>query len=241
MFLFFLSFYWTAQVIANVVHVTAAGAVATWYFLAPNNMPPGAVRGAFKRAMWNSFGSICFGSFIVAVIQAIRAMVESQRGSENGFVRCLVLCILRCIENMLNYFNIYAFTRVAIYGDSYCKAAKDTWALFMNRGLTMLINDDLTGGVMMLACFFAGLMAMIVVMLVAYTLVTPLYMVIWGLVALLVGYALTLCAVVVVRSGVATIFVCLADDPAALAQTKPEHYQRFADAWKQIYNTDFRY
>ena len=31
-FLFFLSYYWTTQVIANVVHVTTAGTVGTWWF-----------------------------------------------------------------------------------------------------------------------------------------------------------------------------------------------------------------
>ena len=36
-------------VIMNVVHVTVAGVVATWYFLYPANMPPSPTKDAFKR------------------------------------------------------------------------------------------------------------------------------------------------------------------------------------------------
>lgn len=37
MFLFFVSYYWTVQVISNVVHVTTAGTVAHWW-VAPNDI-----------------------------------------------------------------------------------------------------------------------------------------------------------------------------------------------------------
>ena len=44
-----VSFYWSAQVVKNIVHVTCAGTLATWYFMAPDNMPPNPTRAAFKR------------------------------------------------------------------------------------------------------------------------------------------------------------------------------------------------
>merc|ERR1712025_308642 len=73
-----------------------------------------------------SFGSVCLGSLIVAFLQAVRA-------------------ILRCIERLIRYFNKYAFAQCAIYGTSFVTSAKATWNLFMTRGLTAIINDDLTG------------------------------------------------------------------------------------------------
>ncbi len=136
LFLYLVSLYWTAQVISNIVHVTTAGVVATWYFLHPQSTPSSAVCGSFKRATTTSFGSICFGSFLVAIIQATRVLVRmvEERGRNNQFIMCCIRCILRCLQDILEYFNLYAFSRVAIYGTSYWQSAKETWELFKSKG-----------------------------------------------------------------------------------------------------------
>lgn len=105
------------------------------YFLFPAHMPASPTMGAFKRASWSSFGSIAFGSFIIAVIKAMRAMAQSGRGSKQGVVRCIVECMLACLDRLVSYFNVYAFTQVAIYGKPYCEAAKDTWNLLLRCGI----------------------------------------------------------------------------------------------------------
>ena len=66
-FLMLVSFYWGCLVVVNVVHVATAGAVATWWFDGDN--APNPVSGATKRALTTSFGSICFGSLVVAVLK----------------------------------------------------------------------------------------------------------------------------------------------------------------------------
>jgi len=44
------SFFWTMQVIRNIVHTTHAGLVATWYFMANDQyMPPSPTAASFKR------------------------------------------------------------------------------------------------------------------------------------------------------------------------------------------------
>lgn len=52
--------------IKNVVHVTCAGTMASWYFVTNE---PNVVASAFRRACTFSFGTICFGSLIVAVLR----------------------------------------------------------------------------------------------------------------------------------------------------------------------------
>jgi len=233
-FSFFLSFYWTSQVIANIVLVTAAGVVATWYFLFPQATPTSPVLGALKRASWNSLGSVCFGSFLVALLQTIRAMLQIAQSQSNALIRCCIMFILACLENILNYFNLYAFSRVAIYGQSYCIAARETWELFKSKGFDAIINDDLTAAVLTLACCFAGICAGIVTGVIAY-LMGNNYALEWGLIALICGFVLTLCAMAVVRAGVATIFVCFAEDPICLATTKADSYQLIVEAWRARY------
>jgi hypothetical protein len=111
-FFLLLSFYWTLQVIKNVTHVTTAGVVASWYFFAPQ-MPSSPTWGALKRASWSSLGSICLGSLLIAVIKAMRTMVNSARNAEHPIAQCIVLCILDMLERAVRYFNIYAFTQVS--------------------------------------------------------------------------------------------------------------------------------
>jgi hypothetical protein len=69
-------------VVKNTVHVTVAGAVASWYFKADAS-PAEATKNALKRATTTSFGSICFGSLLIAVVQFLRAIADSPSSSQD--------------------------------------------------------------------------------------------------------------------------------------------------------------
>ena len=103
-FLFTVSYYWTAQVISNVVHVTTAGTVGTWWFVPheANGCCSKAVRESYVRSLTSSFGSICLGSLIVAIIQAIRETVRSIRETDDSILACIADCLLGCIGECLN-------------------------------------------------------------------------------------------------------------------------------------------
>ena len=47
---------------------------------------------------------------------------------------------------------------VAIYGKSYCNAAKDTWKLIKDRGVEAIINDNLIGNVITMGAIFIGIL-----------------------------------------------------------------------------------
>ena len=67
--LLILSNFWTVQVIKNVVHVACAGTAASWYFQTNERHP---TRAALRRACTTSFGSVCMGSAVVAVLRTVR-------------------------------------------------------------------------------------------------------------------------------------------------------------------------
>lgn len=118
-FLFLVSLYWTLQVISNVVHVSVAGTVGTWWFSPThaNGCCSRAVRDSYVRSLTTSFGSICLGSLIVALIQATREIARQARESgDNGILLCLAECILGCIESIVEYFNKWAYVYVGLYG-----------------------------------------------------------------------------------------------------------------------------
>ena len=108
-FLLLLALFFVQQVIQNAVHVTVAGTVATWWY-APNESGCGTVCSSFIRTCTTSLGSICFGSLLVAIIQALKAMARQAReDGECSALACVAQCILGCIEGIVEYFNKWAF------------------------------------------------------------------------------------------------------------------------------------
>jgi hypothetical protein len=227
----FFSFYWTSQVMANIVHTTVCGVFATYYFMAGSaqGMSKSPTVESFKRSCTTSIGSICFGSLIIAVIQTLRAIANMARGDSDGimaFLACLIDCLLACIEGLVEFVNKYAFAQVAIYGKGYIQAAKDTWTILKDRGVEQIINDNLIGNVWGMAAILSGALS---------GLATYLYLIIakpdfnatgnFTIVLVIMGFVmgLQICFTIgtVIDSGVVTTFVCLAEDPAALARTKP--------------------
>ena len=70
-FFMLVSVYWGQQVIQNILTCTTAGTVASWWY---QSHPSGVVTGSLYRSMTSSFGSICFGSLLVAILQALRTV-----------------------------------------------------------------------------------------------------------------------------------------------------------------------
>lgn len=125
--------YWISEWLKNTIHTTISGVYGAWYFN-PNNPSKGATRGAFKRSVTYSFGSICFGSLIVAIIQFLRQMcsiAQNSASSEGNIIGGIAFCIIGCLIDILEwavqFLNRYAFSYIALYGKSYIAAAKDTW------------------------------------------------------------------------------------------------------------------
>jgi Plasma-membrane choline transporter len=85
-----------------------AGTVGSWWF-EPQDEPAiccGNVFNSFIRTITTSFGSICFGSLLVAILQALRALADSaQQNGDAAILACIAQCILGCLASMLEYFN----------------------------------------------------------------------------------------------------------------------------------------
>ncbi|KAI8855321.1 plasma-membrane choline transporter-domain-containing protein [Chytridium lagenaria] len=246
---------WIATIVVtrNTIHVTVSGTFATVYFTgvaAPGSkrieVPEKAVTlKASGRALTTSFGPICFGSLLVALVATLRAIADQARNesAQNGNIFCCLVatcisCLLGCIQDLLEYFNKYAFTQVAIYGKGYCQAAKDTWRLVQTRGLEAIINDSLIGNVLFIGSLLAGLTCAFV----GYVYVrvssgiadTTLNYIVVCLVSGLIGMWLFLILAEVINSGVATTYVCLAEDPATLARQQPELFAKLCATWPEI-------
>eukprot|EP00388_Colpodella_angusta_P009007 GDKJ01024233.1.p1 GENE.GDKJ01024233.1~~GDKJ01024233.1.p1 ORF type:complete len:482 (-),score=55.96 GDKJ01024233.1:306-1544(-) len=233
-FFFLFSCFWASQVAFNVGHTTNCGVTATWYFCGQDSMPSNPTLHSAKRALTTSFGSICFGSLLVAILQTIRALLNAFANSRDqnccaAFCFCILDCILACIERLLELFNKFAFVFVAIYGYGYIDAAKRTMGHAKRSLFTPLFNDMLVSSTLYIFQLgFAVLMAVIAYFGSGGN-VNDLQ---WEsmLIAAMCGFWTMLTMWLffkVIDSAVTAIYVCLADVPEALHVTNPEFAAEF--------------
>lgn len=232
------SMFWTSQVLKGSMQTVIAGVYATYYFLhGTGQMIVSPVAQSLRRALSYSFGSICFGSLIVALIQTLRFLLSVASRDRDSLASAIADCVLDIIQGLVEYFNYYAYTQIAIYGKPYIQAARDTWRLVKSRGVDAIVNDSLVGTCTGMLTLGIGLVAGFVVFVIsAFIYREPSAMCIVvsiniGLLSMIVPYV----AFVILEAGSTTLFVCLAEDPASLQRTKPELYnaimQKYSMMW----------
>ncbi|KAK2871599.1 putative choline transporter, neither null mutation nor overexpression affects choline transport [Arthroderma sp. PD_2] len=240
--------YWISEWLKNTIHTVIAGVYGSWYFF-PHYPPRGATRGATKRALTTSFGSICFGSLLVAIIQFLRHLCSiarsqsMQEGGVGGVIGYVVFCILGCFISILQwlaeFFNRYAFCHIALYGKAYIPAAKDTWKMIKDRGFDALINDCLIGPVLSFGALFIGYACALLAYL--YLLFTdPPYNSDGGYTpfvvafSFLIGFQIANIFTTPLSSGIEAIFVAAGWDPQVMYHEHPELYQEMVKVYPRV-------
>lgn len=249
LFLLFVSYYFTHQVLQNTIHTTIAGVVGTWWFIPEESGFCGkAVCGSFFRTITTSFGSVCFGSLIVAIIEATRQLVETMKNNDDigPALACCIDCILGCIQGLIEYFNKWAYVYVGLYGFGYCEAGQNVMQLFRDRGWEVVIADDIVGTVLGLLSLVVGLVTSGIGVLLAsasgwfeefiqvqddLTFVR----VICGVVGFIVGFALCSIVMGVISSSVNATIVLFAEAPAEFESNYPELSREMRSAYNDAH------
>jgi Plasma-membrane choline transporter len=244
-FLLFVSFYWVQQVLQNTMHVTTAGVIGTWWFVPQeaNSFWSPALTDSFVRATTYSFGSICFGSLIVAVVQALRALEHYLRGNDDySAMVCIIQCILACIESIVEYFNRWAYVYVGLYGFSYLEAGRNVIQLFQNKGWTAIISDDLCDNVLFMISVAIGLASGLVGLIIGSldssmfadlgfdSSAGPAFFI-----GLMTGFIFSSIIMSVVGSAVNTVIVCYAEAPAEFQMNHPQLAAQMRASWMEAW------
>ena len=246
-FVFFAGYYIT-EVIKNIIHVCIAGVYGTWYYLSGSDQgePKHPALGALKRAFTYCFGSICFGSLIVSIINFIRGAVQVAKsdafntGDYCGGCGFLILdFIISLIDWLVQWFNHYAYCYIALYGKAYIRSAKDTFELLRFKGMDALVNDCFIGTSLNLYSLFTAY----VVSLLAYLYLKftkPGYNSDGGFYAPVVAYSFLISGQInrislsVIGSGVSTFFVALAKDPEIFQMTNRDRFDEIFRNYPQV-------
>lgn len=200
------------------------------------------------RASVYSFGSICFGSLLVAIVQVLKSLAQRARYDDDnrnsGFQQilyCCLQCLLQMLEDVLEYFNKWAFVYVGMYGYSYLEAGKKVMDLFRARGWETIITDDIIVRTLTLVVFMISMGAGGIGMLIDHY--NPEYLAVFEdngqfiafFICALVALVVSSIMMSIVGASVNTVMVCLAEAPADFMENHPKLATEMISAWQDIY------
>ncbi|XP_075239030.1 choline transporter-like protein 2 isoform X2 [Convolutriloba macropyga] len=141
---------WLINFIIALGQCTLAGGFAGWYW---TRGEPGAlpVIKSYYRCLRYHMGSLAFGSFIIAVIQIIRMILEyldhkykDKKGMIATFVMKCLRCCFWCFEKFIKFINKNAYIVIAIYGKNFCISAMDAFFLILRNAARVAILNGIT-------------------------------------------------------------------------------------------------
>ena len=147
--------FWMVNFIIAMGEMTLAGAFASYYwaFNKPDDIPTIPIVSSLWRSIRYHLGSLAFGSLIVTIVQVIRVMLEYVETRLKGFsldncitrfILCCCQCFFWCLEKFIRYINRNAYIEIAVYGRSFCAAAKDAFFLLMRNILRASVLNSIT-------------------------------------------------------------------------------------------------
>jgi len=196
------------------------------------------------RACTFSFGSIAFGSLLLAIMRTIIVVVQycARRAEASGGMVakcacCCLICCLKCIESTINWLTEYAFVYMAIYGLNFCSSGSRVFSLLGKTGAKAVIQTSLITPLMWMASGL-GLAGGCLCGWGAHEQVGSdglsddarrLQLGVAIVSGGAVGYLVMALGVnVVIGAGCKTLLVCFAEDPEHLKDIDPELYAAFS-------------
>jgi hypothetical protein len=142
----FFALLWTMNFISNMGSLVIAHAVATWYFTIPEEreekISSETLWHSYKVSMRKHFGTVAFGSLLIALIQFARSValyIKNKLPEEYKdmmIVRvfcCCLDCCLCCFECCMKYISKMAYIQTAIHGSGFLSSAKNAIGLIMSN------------------------------------------------------------------------------------------------------------
>uniref|UniRef100_A0A6U6KYM8 Choline transporter-like protein n=1 Tax=Zooxanthella nutricula TaxID=1333877 RepID=A0A6U6KYM8_9DINO len=230
LFVLVFVFVWGSQVFHNVCHLTYCGVVGRWYHGVDEHA---AVSKSLGVACTTSFGSVCFGSFLVALVRAVQAVVDraATDAENNRNIACCVIltilkCIVECIGDILQYFNEWAYVQCAIRGTSFLESASITKSMLTCANVKYIVQDLFIDSVAFFGALLCSLVGMGAGALVGWSFNS---LALWagGFIGFLSGLMAGSAATSILSSGAKTILALWAEDTAPLRLHRPEVHKEF--------------
>lgn len=152
--------FWLTAFMMGLNEMTIAGAFGAWYWSNKGKLPFFTLFGSLGRAVFYHFGTIAFGSLLIAIVKMIRIVLEflsnKFKSKADGsriarfFLCCLKFCFW-CLERFIKFLNRYAFIITAAYSLNFCRAAAKAFKLITSNALRIVVIDKITNFVLFLS------------------------------------------------------------------------------------------
>ena len=145
--------FWGIELLVALFQYVIIVGVCCWYFTSSHDS-----RGSFSvsKGFWWSlrynFGSLCFGSFLLAVIWMIRIVFEyiekktKAMMGDNAAAKCIVTsvrCCLDCFHRFVKFLNENAYIQVALHGDNFCGSAMNAFSLAVKHSGSFFVTNGI--------------------------------------------------------------------------------------------------
>jgi len=169
---------WVNAFLIGCSQFIIAAACSVWYFsFKSDTAGKGSLCIGIKWIFRYHFGSIAFGSFLIALIQFIRIIFEyyrqkiQQANKNNPVVKFLLCCtsyFLACLERCIKFITKNAYIQVALTGKNFCRSAWNGFLLVVKNAFRFGVTHSI-GAVFM---FIGRLFIICATALVAYVMLT---------------------------------------------------------------------
>eukprot|EP00656_Telonema_subtile_P020347 TRINITY_DN2147_c0_g1_i2.p1 TRINITY_DN2147_c0_g1~~TRINITY_DN2147_c0_g1_i2.p1 ORF type:complete len:177 (-),score=22.96 TRINITY_DN2147_c0_g1_i2:77-607(-) len=147
---------------------------------------------------------------------------------------CCFECLLRCLGDIVRFVNRYALSISAIYGETYCDGVGILMDIFRSHsGIDLIINDDLVASLVLMGALVTGLFGSGVAALYVYAQdgTSDKQILLAAVGAALISFMIQAAVLSVLTTGVGTLYLCIALDPAVLRLNHPEYFVKIQNAW----------
>ncbi|CDK27701.1 unnamed protein product [Kuraishia capsulata CBS 1993] len=227
--------YYTFEVIRNVIHVTISGIYGTWYYFSKSSKCPRyPALGAFNRAVTHSFGSICMGSLVSAAMRFTTKVLSFIRTNrEYREAGSLVLDVLVYVASffykMLQFFNNFSYSYIALHGKDYVTSAYDTYHLLTVRGVMTVFSDCVIEVTLNFYVWVVSILSSFIVYIFLKYIeqeVDATRITIFVLGEFFISRLICNVTLSTLTSGFFTLLVVLAESPEILEKSYPEYYEQ---------------
>merc|ERR1712070_527001 len=160
----FFGLLWINQLIQAISMCTIAGVVNKYYWVrdksAKHAYGKSPIRSSLYITMRYHFGSLCFGSLIIAIVQAIRAVLAyidhktKDLQDKNPLIKIfmkVVQCCMWCMEKCLKYIAKSAYIMIAMKGHSFCHATKEAVDLLFSNASQIAVSNTIVSFMLLLS------------------------------------------------------------------------------------------
>jgi len=221
-----LLFAWGFLVVSKVCHMVHCGIFGLWYH---SKDCPRSMLSSLRVAATTSFGSVCFGSILVWVLQGLAVMAQflQRVGQKHGKrLACIPWNVLgrfvRCMEDVPDCLNDWALVQCAVRGTNFMESAAVAHSLIVCANVQYIIDDLLLGSLASLSGIVCGLTGGLVAAATGWALGGANAGLIGGGVGAMIGMSAGFAALGGLSSGIMTILVCWAEDPLPLIESRPD-------------------